>query len=749
VEEQPPKSVTDLLRQAAAALPKGGERRPGQADMARAVERAIAERRHLVVQAGTGTGKSLAYLVPAIRAGRRVVVATATKALQDQLASKDLPLLASVRPPGSFTFAVLKGRSNYLCKQRSAEMGFASPASPVGVAQALTLQFDEDPVDEDPGRPPGSGGGTLRATGSVPGAIGDDPTAEAAIGSGTSGPVGGERLTDQVLRLAEWGEHSPTGDRAELDFEPDPRAWAAVSVGPRECPGAFRCPSGSVCFTERARSRAAASDVVVVNTHLYATHIASEGVVLPDHDIVILDEAHEVEDIMTSGLGVELTAGRIRAVAQAARGLVGRDDSAAVEALGEAANQLESTLRPLVGMRVLSAGAGDARAAQRPSPSDPAEPSDLSLGLQLRGVNPDPPGTRALRGVEPGEHETGGELTRTLAVIDSRLAAVTLALRAADRSGEHDDPDAASKRLRALQSAGHLAQDVRGLATADTDHVAWVEGSGPGARLVSLRLAPIEIGPLLSERLWPNVTAILTSATIPPLAERRLGLPPEKTDRVDVPSPFPYREHALLYCATKLPDRRSPTAEAAIAEELAALIRAAGGRTLALFTSWRAMTTTYDRLKPELPFPLYAQGDLPKGRLLETFSAEEEACLFATVSFWQGVDVPGRTLSLVALDRIPFPRPDDPLFAARRERAGERAFSLVDLPRAAMLLAQGAGRLIRSAADKGVVAVLDRRLATAGYGRVLRSSLPPMRWTTDRRIAVSFLERSLGETTDR
>jgi ATP-dependent DNA helicase DinG len=730
--------VAELLRQVTKVLPGGREERPGQVQMAQAVAQAVKLRRHLVVQAGTGTGKSLAYLVPAIRAGRRVVVATATKALQDQLASKDLPLLASVRPPGSFSFAVLKGRSNYLCKQRSAEMGVGSGASgalPVGTAQALSLQFDDGHAE------------SLQS---------DDGNERP--------PTGGTRLTDQLRLLAEWGEHSPTGDCAELDFEPDPRAWAALSVGPRECPGAFRCPSGSVCFTERARSRAAAADVVVVNTHLYATHIASEGAVLPEHDILILDEAHEVEDIMTSGLGVELTPGRIRAVAQAARGLARREHASAVEALAEAANQLESTLRPLVGARVLSEGAGDtsvrnrqgaggddllgrrpaAGAAGSASPLELAEPHELSLGLKPPGGSADRRDSVTRRDSQPAGPDSGGELARLLAVIDSRLSTVTQALRAAERSEQHEDPDTASRRIRALQSTGHLAEDVREIAGADTDHVAWVETSGPGAGQVSLKLAPVEIGPMLSERLWPNVTAVLTSATIPPLAERRLGLPPEKTDRLDVQSPFPFREHALLYCATKLPDRRSPGAEAAIAEELAALIAAAGGRTLALFTSWRAMSATYDRLKTALPFPLFAQGDLPKPKLLEAFSADEAACLFATVSFWQGVDIPGRTLSLVALDRLPFPRPDDPLFQARRERAGDRAFSLVDLPRAAMLLAQGAGRLIRSATDTGVVAVLDRRLATAGYGRVLRASLPPMRWTTDRRVVVAFLERATG-----
>jgi ATP-dependent DNA helicase DinG len=285
---------------------------------------------------------------------------------------------------------------------------------------------------------------------------------------------------------------------------------------------------------------------------------------------------------------------------------------------------------------------------------------------------------------------------------------------------------------------------VRAVAGAGDDHVAWVESSGAGQRFVALKLAPVDVGPLLSERLWPNVTAVLTSATLPKMAQARLGLPGDRTDRLDVESPFPYREHALLYCATGLPDRRSEQAETAIAIELATLIKAAGGRTLALFTSWRAMTATCERIKAALDFPIYAQGDLPKQKLLEAFGDDESACLFATVSFWQGVDIPGRTLSLVALDRLPFARPDDPLFQARRERAGNQAFGAVDLPRAATLLAQGAGRLIRSSSDSGVVAVLDKRLATASYGRILRASLPPMRWTTDRQVAVGFLRRAVG-----
>ena len=667
----PPSDVAAALGEVTAALPGGGEERPGQQAMAEAVARAVDRGRHLVVGAGTGTGKSLAYLVPAALSGRKVVVATATRALQDQLATKDLPQV--VRALGrvrAVTFTVLKGRSNYLCRQRATE------------AQGA--------VDE-----PGLAGVTLFGA--------DDPGG--AEGPATaSPPVDLGRLGAQLRRLVAWGERSATGDRAELDFEPHPRAWAAVSVTARECPGAFRCPSGTVCFAEHARQRAAEADVVVVNTHLYATHVAGEGAVLPPHDVVVLDEAHAVEDVMTAALGVEITGGRLRALAQSARPLVMAGDADAPDDTAEAADRLEAALRPLAGHRVLRAGRSGAEAAE-------------------------------------------GELRGAIDLARGRLERLAAALRRADGADPADgagagataDDEGTARRNRALVALGHLLEELAVVQALDDDHVAWVEASGPSGRTVSLRAAPVEVGPVLARRLWPEVTAVLTSATVPPQLAEHLGLPPADTDNLDVGSPFPYDRCALLYCARHLPDPRRPGAAEALHEELRTLITAAGGRTLALFTSWRAMHAAADALRPVLGFPVLAQGDRPKGRLLEAFSAEHGACLFATMSFWQGVDVPGPTLSLVAVDRLPFPRPDDPLLQARRDRAGEAGFRTVDLPRAATLLAQGVGRLIRSSSDTGVVAVLDSRLAIASYRRVLLDALPPMRRTVDRTEACAFL----------
>ena len=628
VAGMPSSPVEEALARVVAALPGAGEERPGQVAMARAVEDAVDRGRHLVVQAGTGTGKSLAYLVPVVLSGRRVVVATATKALQDQLAGKDLPLVASAlgRP---VEFAVLKGRSNYFCVQRAREMA--------GGGDQLDL---------------------------------DDSVGE---------------FGREIARVIEWAVTTTTGDRSELPFEPRPKAWAALSVSALDCPGASRCPSGDDCFAEKARRRAEEAQVVVVNAHLYGAHLASEGQVLPEHDVVVFDEAHALEDVVSSALGLELGAGRFRALARTARPVVGAADQGALDDLDEAGLRLERLLAPRRGNR-LPPGLGD----------------DLAAVAQL--------------------------------AVD-RINTVLTALRKV----EGDD----ARRTRALQAAGHLVGDLGFAVSADDRFVTWVEG--PDHAPV-LRVAPIDVGGLLAERLWGEATGVLTSATVPPALARRLGIPDDEHTDLDVGSPFPYEEHALLYCAAHLPDPRSPSYEAAMHEELEALLRLADGRTLGLFTSWRAMHAAADALREKVPWPLLTQADLPKPALVEAFSSDEHACLFATMGFWQGIDVPGPALSQVVIDRIPFPRPDEPLLQARRDRAGAAAFRVIDLPRAATLLAQGAGRLIRSTTDRGVVAVLDPRLAKAGYRWDLVRALPPMRRTRDRADVEAFLTAALPST---
>ena len=699
--------------------------------MATAVALSMAGRRHLVVQAGTGTGKSLAYLVPAALSGEKIVIATATKALQDQLADKDLPLVAAAVAHG-LTFAVLKGRSNYVCRQRVSEIG--------GAGSQLTLTTGAaDPPDADD---------TLA------------PSPE----TDTSDP---STIADQVRSLVRWAQDSTIGDRAELPFEPHFRAWAMVSTTSRECPGAFRCPSGRDCFAEDARARAAEADILVVNTHLYGAHLASGGAVLPEHQVVVFDEAHEVEDVMTDSLGLEVGPGRFRALAIAARSVLDTGDvgaGRAVEGVADLADVFHRVLRPWSGRRVphrdLAEGIDTDGHVDTPELGVPAgggpvevEPVGFDLGLAphsrapsrksgaTKKANaitvPSAPSTKTAVGSDP-------DLGTLLALASGRVGRLVDHLRRADReAGDKEASSERSRRDRVLLAAGHLASDLARLALLGADEVAWVDD---GSRSPALRVSPIDVGPILAEQLWGSVTGVLTSATVPLNLAKRLGMPLDATDTLDVGSPFDYRSNSLLYVASSLPDRRRPEAEPALHDELEILIRAAGGRTLALFTSWRAMRGAVEALAGRLPYPILSQADLPKPALVEAFRTEESTCLFATLGFWQGVDVPGPTLSLVTIDRIPFPRPDDPVLEARRELAGPGAFGSVDLPRAGTLLAQGAGRLIRSTADRGVVAVLDSRLATARYRVALLERVPPMKRTLDRDEVVTFLENIAAES---
>jgi len=669
----------------------GGEHRPEQQEMCRAVAEAVATGTHLVVQAGTGTGKSLAYLVPAALSGKKVVIATATKALQDQLAEKDLPQVdAGLGLPAPLDFAVLKGRSNYVCRQRVAEVGSGGIQAELG-DQGAGRADEPEQVQLGDETETGTGAGAGKGTGG---------------GTGSGAPP--EGIVEEVRQLVAWSQTSQTGDRADLSFEPSDRAWNMVSVGPRECPGAYNCPSGGSCFAEAARERASVADIVVVNTHLYGAHLASGGVVLPEHDVVIFDEAHELEEVMTSSLGVEVTPGRFRSLVTSARSLVEARDADLLDSLASVGDQLGALLGDRVGTRVLHDEA-------RPPVDDRELAELLARAAEIsRRV------TDALR--------RGGAQRSFLA----------------EDGGSEPDPDRASRKTRTLQAAVHLAEDLHRFETRSDGEVAWVDGT---RRNVRLRLSPIDVGPVLSAMLWGDITSVLTSATIPPRIVERVGLEAFPTEELNVGSPFDYRAHALLYVARHLPDRRAAAAEEALHEELAQLLEAAGGRTLALFTSKRATEAAAAALERELPYTLLLQGDLPKSRLLEAFASDETSCLFATMGFWQGVDIPGRALSLVTIDKLPFPRPDDPLLQARRDRVGGRAFSLVDLPRAATLLAQGSGRLIRSAEDRGVVAVLDPRLATASYRGVLLSTLPPMRRSVDIHEVEAFLRRALEDET--
>ncbi len=622
--------VLDALDAVTGALP-AAEDRPGQREMAELVAAAVQHRRHLVVQAGTGTGKTLAYLVPAIVSGKRTVVATATKALQDQLATKDLPFLsAELGDHGiDVDWAVLKGRSNYLCLQRLREINDAS-------AGQTSLDVD-----------------------------GDAMSAVAKL---------------EIKKLGEWAATTSTGDQAELEWNPSDASWRAVSVGSDECPGAERCPMGQECFAEAARRRAQASDVIVVNTYLYGLHVGSGGVILPDHEVVVFDEAHVLEDIMSDTVGVDVAPGRFVTVGATVRRFL--DDPQLVGSITDLATLMREAISPFANQRL---------SAPLPTP-----------------------------------------IVDALAEAQLRLTRVGEAIQKIDTAVE----DAQQRKLRAQRMVTRTMEAVEAALAAGDGTVSFVSGSRDSPRL---EIAPLDVGPTLHEGVWTQHTAILTSATIPSSLRRRVGLPADRTDEADVGSPFDYETQAILYCAMHLPPPKSPKFRPAVAEELIALIGAAGGRTLALFTSWAAMDEAVEAVRDEVDVPILTQRDLPKPALVKKFAESDETCLFATTGLFQGVDVPGSTLSLVVIDKLPFPRPDEPLLSARREQLGSAAFGEIDVPRAATLLAQASGRLIRTATDRGVVAVLDSRMGSARYRWDIVKALPPMRRTRDRAEVEAFL----------
>ena len=619
--------ILDALHQVTQTI-KNSEDRQGQDEMAVLVGRALRNDRHLIVQAGTGTGKTLGYLVPAVKSGRRVVVSTVTKALQDQLSQNDLPLLANAindTLDHPLTWTVLKGRSNYLCKQRIVELADRTQSR-------LEL-----------------------------------------------GDVSPKTKAD-VKKLVDWSQNTETGDEGELDWQPQRQAWSMVSVTSEECPGASRCPQGESCFAERARAQAQTSDIVVVNGWLYALDINAEGTIIGEHDVVIFDEAHELEDVVSESSGLALSPSRITSVASSVRAII-REDAISGN-FAKSASRLRDQLAPLINQRVALPLAGESR----------------EILNELRGrVN------EAL------------ESLRTIAT---------------------SDDSAKQRKLRAQSLCNRLIGDLD-LALQDrAGYVAYVSGT---TERCSLEMRPLDVGPALYESVWSQRTAILTSATIPTNLPARIGLPTEKFEVHNVASPFDYERNALLYCAAHLPDPALGNRDKAVHAEIEQLIIAAGGRTLALFTSYARLNAAYSDLSDRLDFEILKQDDLPKMELLRKFAESEATCLFATQSFFQGVDVPGSTLSLVIIDRLPFPVPTDPLMSARREVHGKSAFTAIDIPIVATKLAQASGRLIRTQTDMGVVAVLDPRLVTKGYGKTIVAMLPPMEFTKSNARAKEFL----------
>jgi ATP-dependent DNA helicase DinG len=643
----------------------GGQPREGQIAMAEAVANALSDRHHLLVQAGTGTGKSLAYLVPALVHGKKVLVATATLALQRQLVERDLPRIkgALEKELGrELTFAVYKGVGNYLCLQK------------MNSAEA-------------------------------------DPDGEVLLEIGT--------LEKDAKRLRAWAETpGVSGDRDDAP-DVDRRVWYANSVSGRECLGKDDCAYGSQCFAVNAKAKAQTADVVVTNHTLLAIEIVDSHPILPERDAVILDEAHEFMDRTTQAVTEELTVARVeRAAKMAKKHLPGK----ASDAFAKAADNFADALNDF---------ATDVR-------NDPTKAGRLP--------------------------ELPAQLEAPIRKVKEASAAVVALINA---DSDVIDPDSMAERARVKGATNEVQQTATKMLKPSRHQVMWFEPT-----FSTLYLAPLSVSQVLRANLLTDTPVIATSATLSvgksfDAIAKSIGfvvggsddedsedefeageIDPANVQMLDVGSPFDFAKQGALYLPKHIPEpgRDGPSKEALT--ELAELIDAAGGRTLALFSSWRGVEMADEYLRKvlaELEIPIITQkrGD-SVGTLVERFAKDPKSILLGTISLWQGIDVPGPSCTLVAIDRIPFPRPDEPVMSARAaeaDAAGGSGFMQVSLPRAALLLAQGTGRLIRSVDDRGVVAILDSRIVTKRYGSILLNSMPPFWRTSDGAVIRDSLKR--------
>ncbi|HYR13808.1 MAG TPA: ATP-dependent DNA helicase [Mycobacterium sp.] len=655
-----------MLTKAVAAL--GGSERRGQIEMAEAVAHAFDTGEHLAVQAGTGTGKSLAYLVPAIARAvdtdEPVVVSTATIALQRQLVNRDLPRLADSLTdalPRRPEFALLKGRGNYLCLNK--------------IHNGSATEPQDRPQEEL-----------------------FEPMAVSALGR-------------DVQRLIAWSSDTDTGDRDELTPGVGDRSWSQVSVSARECIGVARCPFGTDCFAEKARDKAGSADVIVTNHALLAIDAIADAAVLPEHELLVVDEAHELVDRVTGVATAELSA----------------------TSLGIAHRRVGRLVDPGLAQRLEAATATFSSAIHDAAPGR-IDVLDDEMTTYLTALRDAASRVRSAIDTAPSDPKAAAARTEAVTALN-------------------DISDTATRILSAFVPAIPDRTDVVWLDHEDGAQARSTKDKGGSVRAV-LRVAPLSVAGLLRGRLFGRSTTVLTSATLTiggtfDAMAVAWGLAGGDGDAkwrgLDVGSPFEHAKSGILYVAAHLPPPgRDGTGSAEQLDEMAALITAAGGRTLGLFSSMRAAKAAAEIMRERLDFPVLCQGDDSTSALVQRFADNAETSLFGTLSLWQGVDVPGPSLSLVLIDRIPFPRPDDPLLTARQRAVAARGgngFMAVAASHAALLLAQGAGRLLRRVEDRGVVAVLDSRMATARYGGFLRASLPPFWATTDSNRVRQALER--------
>jgi ATP-dependent DNA helicase DinG len=622
------------------------EYRPGQIQMAEAVLRAFEEKRHLIVEAGTGTGKTLAYLVPAIAAavgrGSRVIISTGTKNLQEQLMEKDVPFLQQVLPR-KFTASYMKGRSNYVCLQR-------------------VRRAENSPVLE------------------------------------------GLDELDYFDEVRKWARESQTGDRAELlDLPENLSFWRHIDARSEICLGQ-KCPDYDACYITRMRQRAMDADIVIVNHHLFFADLALRnneyGQVLPDYSAVIFDEAHLIEDVAAEYFGAQLSS-----------------------------YQLEDLVRDLSTLPITSVDVNKelTRIAARISRFGDQFWMGFREGRGEEGRAPILPGTFARKRTD-GEIEAT-PLGQAYLSLDGALERMETTLDAIK------EPPLEVENL--VRRVRQMRFDLQFIVAGDDQHfVYWMERRGRG---LFLRASPIDVSGLLQDKLFEKVeTVVMTSATLASAGNfnfirERLGLD-EETDDLIASSSFDYESQAILYLPKRMPDPRSPQFADAAAEEVIQILNATEGRAFVLSTSFAGMNALFERVEGRVDFPCFLQGTASKAGLLERFRETPNAVLFATASFWQGVDVRGEQLSCVIIDKLPFAVPSDPVVAARQryiDDQGGTSFYEYSVPQAIISLKQGLGRLIRSTTDRGVLAILDPRIRTKAYGRLFLESLPPCRVTSE------------------
>jgi ATP-dependent DNA helicase DinG len=612
-------------------MPRGYEHRRSQLEMAEILEKAFRKRQHAIVEAGTGTGKTLAYLVPAIRSGKRVVISTATKSLQEQLFTKDIPFLQKYFAP-TLKVAVMKGRSNFLCREKVHHME----------GQPVLKGLDE---------------------------------------------------VDWFSQICDWEKFTATGDRGELNFLPDDaELWHRLDARREACTGQ-KCPEFSNCFVTLMHQRAASADIVIVNHHLFFADLALRqddfGSILPEYDAVIFDEAHEIEDVAGDYFGRQTSNYRFEELT--------RDAEQVLRFTKEGAGSL---LRRAVKIRERARSFFEAFPGREGR--SPFERAERERFLDQN-------------------REVYDGLLQSLKSLETEIAAM---------------PSKSEELINIARRGFELRGETQFLMeSAEHNYVYWMERRNKG---VFLAATPIDVSGILREHLFERFeTVVLTSATLAvagrfDFLKQRLGVP-AALERV-LPTEFDYRKQALLYIPSRMPDVRDAAFSAKAAEEITRLLQITDGRAFCLFTSYGQMNEVFGRVKQTVDFPLLLQGTAPRPALLEKFRNTPNAVLFATSSFWQGVDVPGDQLSCVIVDKLPFAVPSDPIVAARvraLNEEGRNAFAEYQVPEAVLALKQGFGRLIRSRSDRGVLAILDNRIERMQYGKIFVASLPDYSITRD------------------